>query len=132
MIQVRVNIFYLVLDQTERIVDVVTEMKNGHYIKCKRDNKPVHQQTDIVQNEGRNYECGHDLFTSDTIEFTASVAMSRMDSTSRFPKIYNGILYPPSLGYSIFPVLRNNKAHHLTKSRYIYDEHYLLKVSPLF
>ncbi|POS81871.1 hypothetical protein EPUL_005759, partial [Erysiphe pulchra] len=98
----------------EQIVDVVVEMKNGHYIKCKR----VDGSTPLSSNIGPNdygYECGHDIFSLAIVQMSANLALSKKFGNKLYHIPYQGPLYWPEIKFSIYPISRDENQHHAGK-----------------
>ncbi|POS87842.1 hypothetical protein EPUL_001569 [Erysiphe pulchra] len=93
-------------------------MADGHHIKCKRVDKSVPH---IDQSEGNNYECGHELFTHQTVKFTADQAMLRMNKNFKYPRPFQGNLYDSELGYWMIPVIRNERIGDQLRRRSTYN-----------
>ncbi|POS82788.1 hypothetical protein EPUL_005360, partial [Erysiphe pulchra] len=101
--------FYVIIDQMWKIVDVVTEMKNGHYIKCKRVDESTPEFPPEPSNIGPNdygYECGHDIFSHATVQMCADLARSNDNRFNRYLTPYYGPIYWPGINYSIYPLTR--------------------------
>ncbi|POS82005.1 hypothetical protein EPUL_005821, partial [Erysiphe pulchra] len=124
--------FYLIIGHMEQFVDVVAEMKNGHYIKCKRVDKsmpepklesmpePKLESMPEPSNLGPNdygYECGHDLFSHATVQMSADLARSKKFRNKIFHIPYQGPLYWPGIDYSIYPLSREKYHHYAGKNK---------------
>ncbi|POS86023.1 hypothetical protein EPUL_002539, partial [Erysiphe pulchra] len=109
-----------------QIVDVVTEMKNGHYIKCKRIDESAPEPSNIGQND-YGYECGHDLFSHEVVQTSAALAQSYDGGSKLYRKPYEGPLYRPELGYMIYPLSRERNQHHPARKP---ENTYFVVISP--
>ncbi|POS84957.1 hypothetical protein EPUL_003271, partial [Erysiphe pulchra] len=120
------SFFYLILSQSKQIVDVVIQMTNGHYIKCKRVDKSMPQPTNTDQNE-YGYECGHDLFSHEVVQMSADLALSNWGRSKLYPAPYHGPLYLPKSDYWIFPLSREMKEHQAGR---VPEHTYLVVINP--
>ncbi|POS82037.1 hypothetical protein EPUL_005659, partial [Erysiphe pulchra] len=122
--------FSVIIDWMRKIVDVVAEMKNGHYIKCKRIDESAPEPSNIFQNENGykySFECGHELFSHEVVQMSAALAQSYDGSSKLYRKPYHGPLYRPELGYMIYPLSREKNRHHPGK---IPENTYFVVMSP--
>ncbi|POS81634.1 hypothetical protein EPUL_005713, partial [Erysiphe pulchra] len=122
--------FSIIIDQMGQFVDVVAEMKNGHYIKCKRVDESTPESPPEPSNIGPNdygYECGHDIFSHATVQMSADLAQSINGGNKLFHIPYQGPLYWPGIDYSIYPLSRE-KYHHYAGKRP--EKTYFVVISP--
>ncbi|POS83930.1 hypothetical protein EPUL_004894 [Erysiphe pulchra] len=98
----------------KRIVDVVAEMKNGHYIKCKRADVSTPKTSNIGQNE-HSYECGHELFSHKIVQMSADLAQSNKGRSKLYIDPLRVPLYSPELDYLIYPLSREKNQHYAGK-----------------
>ncbi|POS83649.1 hypothetical protein EPUL_004298, partial [Erysiphe pulchra] len=117
---------YVIIDQMLRIVDVVVQMKNGHYIRCKRVDEFTPEPTKIDPND-YGYECGHDLFSHDIVQRSAALARTNKIGNRHFLNHYKGPLYRPGLNYKIYPLSREKYQHYAGK---IPEKIYYVVISP--
>ncbi|POS82258.1 hypothetical protein EPUL_005565, partial [Erysiphe pulchra] len=96
---------YVIIDQMWKIIDLVAEMKNGHYIKCKRFDDSAPESQNIDPND-YGYECGHDIFSHEIVQRSASLARSDKIRNTQLLSSYYGPLYSPELDYKIYPLSR--------------------------
>ncbi|POS82192.1 hypothetical protein EPUL_006108, partial [Erysiphe pulchra] len=97
--------FYLIIDNTIKIIDVVAEMKNGHYIKCKRVDNSIPEPPKTGQND-YGYECGHEIFSHKIVEMSADLSQSENSKNKQYLIPYRGPLYWPESNYFIYPLSR--------------------------
>ncbi|POS86599.1 hypothetical protein EPUL_001623, partial [Erysiphe pulchra] len=109
-----------------QIVDVVTEMRNSHYIKCKRVDESMPEPSNTGQNE-YGYECGHDLFSHEVVQMSADLCKSYKGNHKLYRNFYDGPLYPPELNYYIYPLSREMNQHNNGK---IPENTYFVVISP--
>ncbi|POS82065.1 hypothetical protein EPUL_005275, partial [Erysiphe pulchra] len=109
---------YVIIDQIWRIVDVVVQMKNGHYIRCKRVDESAPESPDIGPND-YGYECGHDLFSHEIVQRSAALARTNNGENRLFRNQYQGPLYWSGLNYMTYPLSREKNQHFAGKSFYL-------------
>ncbi|POS87122.1 hypothetical protein EPUL_002546, partial [Erysiphe pulchra] len=119
-------IFYVIINQMVEIVDVVSEMRNGHYIKCKRVDKSTPESSNLDQNE-YSYECGHELFSHKIVQMSANLAQSNNGKNKLYHNPYFGPLYWPESDYSIYPLSREKNQHYGGKKP---ENVYFVVISP--
>ncbi|POS84658.1 hypothetical protein EPUL_004468, partial [Erysiphe pulchra] len=105
--------------------NVVVEMKNGHYIKCKLIDESTLKPTNIDQND-YGYECGHELFSHEVVKMTADLAQASKGRSKVYPAPYHGPLYLPKLNYWIYPLSREMKEY---QTRKMPENTYLVVIS---
>ncbi|POS82694.1 hypothetical protein EPUL_005390, partial [Erysiphe pulchra] len=120
------SIFYVIVDQAKQIVDVVAEMKNGHFIKCKRVDESKPEPLINGQND-YGFECGHDLFSHETVQISANLAQSNNGKNKLYHNPYHMSLYSPQLDYLIYPLSREKYLHYAGK---IPENTYFVVISP--
>ncbi|POS86758.1 hypothetical protein EPUL_001900, partial [Erysiphe pulchra] len=103
--------FYVIIDQMNQIVDVVAEMNNGHYIKCKLVDESTPEPSTISQND-YGYVCGHDFFSHDVIQMSTALAKSYTGRNKQYLQPYYGPLYWHGINYWIYPLSRDKNQHH--------------------
>ncbi|POS83630.1 hypothetical protein EPUL_003810 [Erysiphe pulchra] len=108
------------------IVDVVAEMKNGHFIKCKRVDEFKPEPSIIGQNY-YGYECGHELFSHEVVQMSANLAQSNNGRNKLYHNPYDGPLFSPELHYSIYPLSREKNLHYAGKKP---ENTYFVVISP--
>ncbi|POS82868.1 hypothetical protein EPUL_005287, partial [Erysiphe pulchra] len=108
------NSIHLTIGQMGQIVDVVTVMKNGHYIKCKRVDESTPGPSNIGPND-YGFECGHDLFSHAIVKMSADLARSNKAGNKLFRIPYEGPYYWPGTDYSIYPICREKNQHYSGK-----------------
>ncbi|POS87123.1 hypothetical protein EPUL_002545, partial [Erysiphe pulchra] len=108
------SIFYVIIDKLRQIVDVVAQMKNGHYIKCKRVDKSTPESSNLDQNE-YSYECGHELFSHEIVQMSANLALAYKGKNKLYLSPYSGPLYSPELDYLMYPLSREKNLHYTGK-----------------
>ncbi|KAI6249320.1 hypothetical protein HI914_02666 [Erysiphe necator] len=91
-----------------QIIDVVGQMNNGFFIKCKRVDQLVPQPQPIKLNEC-NFECGHEIITKNVIHHSLTRAMSNIGPSDLRGTQYHGILYAPELSYWIYPITEKKR-----------------------
>ncbi|POS83648.1 hypothetical protein EPUL_004299, partial [Erysiphe pulchra] len=117
---------YVIIDQMWQIVDVVTQMKNGHYIKCKTVYESAPESQNIDPND-YGYECGHDLFSHEIVQRSASLARSDKIRNTQLLSSYYGPLYSTELDYKIYPLSREKYQHYAGKK---IENTYFIVISP--
>ncbi|POS82384.1 hypothetical protein EPUL_004399, partial [Erysiphe pulchra] len=119
-------VFYVIIDQTSKIIDVVAEMKNGHYIKCKLVDNYTPEPENIGQND-YGYECGHEIFSHKIVQLSADLALKNDGKNKLFLNPYRGPLYSPEFDYSIYPLSREKNLHYAGKRP---ENTYFIVLSP--
>ncbi|POS82156.1 hypothetical protein EPUL_005347, partial [Erysiphe pulchra] len=117
---------YVIIDQMWRIVDVVVQMKNGHYIRCKRVDEFTSEPSKIDPND-YGYECGHDLFSHEIVQRSAALARTNNGENKLFLNDYQGPLYWSGLNYMIYPLSREKYQHYAGKRP---ENTYYVVISP--
>ncbi|POS82114.1 hypothetical protein EPUL_005899, partial [Erysiphe pulchra] len=107
--------FYVIIDNTSKIIDVVTEMKNGHYIKCKRVDNYTLEPPDIGQND-YGYECGHEIFSHKIVQMSADLSRTENNRNKKYLFPYRGPLYWPESDYFIYPLSREMNPQYAAKN----------------
>ncbi|POS82864.1 hypothetical protein EPUL_004994, partial [Erysiphe pulchra] len=121
---------FVIIDQMRQIVDLVVQMKNGHYIKCERVNESAPESPNIGQKNDYGYECGHDLFSHDIVQMSAGLARSNKVGNKLFLTHYQGPLYWPGLNYKIYPLSREKNQHYAGKISLVPENIYFIVISP--
>ncbi|POS84441.1 hypothetical protein EPUL_003671, partial [Erysiphe pulchra] len=105
---------FVIIGQMRQIIDVVTEMKNSHFIKCKRVDYSKPEPSNNGQ-KNYDYECGHDLFPHDIVQMSANLAQSYNGNNKLYLNLYDGPLYSSELNYFIYPLSREENQHYAGK-----------------
>ncbi|KHJ31989.1 hypothetical protein EV44_g0304 [Erysiphe necator] len=100
--------FSVIIDQMAQIVDIVSQMNNGFFIKCKRVDQLVPQPQPYNLNEC-NFECGQEIITQNVIHLSLTRALSNIGPSDLRGTQYHGNLYAPELNYWIYPITQKNQ-----------------------
>ncbi|POS83425.1 hypothetical protein EPUL_005321, partial [Erysiphe pulchra] len=117
---------FVIVNQLDQIVDFVVQMKNGHYIRCKRVDESAPESPNIGPND-YGYECGHDLFSHDIVQRSAALARTNNGENKIFLNDYQGPLYWSGLNYMIYPLSREKYQHYAGKRP---ENTYYVVISP--
>ncbi|KAI6246547.1 hypothetical protein HI914_05868 [Erysiphe necator] len=98
--------FFVIIDQMAQIVDVVSQMNNGYFIKCIRVDQLVPQPPPTNLNDC-NFECGHEIISNKVVHLSQTRAISKIGHSDSRGTQYHGNLYTPVLNYWIYPISEN-------------------------
>ncbi|KAI6249288.1 hypothetical protein HI914_02647 [Erysiphe necator] len=100
--------FSVIIDQMAQIVDIVSQMNNGFFIKCKRVDQLVPQPQPYNLNEC-NFECGHKIISHRVVHLSLTRAISDDAPIDLRGTQYHGNLYAPEIDYWIYPIPEKNQ-----------------------
>ncbi|KHJ31947.1 hypothetical protein EV44_g0585 [Erysiphe necator] len=97
--------FYIVVDLSGRVKDVMARLSNDEYTRCSRRNR---RRKSLQQDMNNGYRCGQTFFGDDQLRSDADEAISKLGQGLAFPRPYEGNL---NMGRELlaWPILSTKK-----------------------